>query len=74
MGLYGLLQTQLYFLYVDVHTSQERHIWGSTAFYRVSLTFYMCMVYGVWCMVYGEINDRRGSAALNTRHPSIHKS
>jgi hypothetical protein len=34
MGLYGLLRGYLILLYVDVvHTSQETHLWTSTACY-----------------------------------------
>jgi hypothetical protein len=36
MGFHGLLRRWLYFLHVDVRTSQERHIWAYTAWYRDS--------------------------------------
>jgi hypothetical protein len=40
MGLHGLLQRHLYVLYVaDVRTSQETHLWASTACYSNSFTF-----------------------------------
>jgi hypothetical protein len=40
MGLHGLLLGQLYFSRVNnVHTSQETHLWISTARYGYSCTF-----------------------------------
>jgi hypothetical protein len=42
MGLHGLLQVNVYFLYVnDVRTSQEIHLWASTACYGHTFTLYM---------------------------------
>jgi hypothetical protein len=40
MGLYGLLRRWLYILYVDIdRTSQEIHVWASTACYGDSFSF-----------------------------------
>jgi hypothetical protein len=42
MGLHGLLRGQLYHLCVnDISTSQETHVWASTASYGDSFTFYV---------------------------------
>jgi hypothetical protein len=40
MGLYGLLHGSFTFLYVkDVRTSQETHLWASTACFTDNFTF-----------------------------------
>jgi hypothetical protein len=42
MDLHGLLRGQINFLYIgDVRTSQETHLWTSTACYKASFTFYI---------------------------------
>jgi hypothetical protein len=42
-GPYGLLRRELYLLHVDdVNTSQETHLWASTAWYGDSFIYFTC--------------------------------
>jgi hypothetical protein len=74
----------------EVGTSPETHLYAFTACYRNSFTFMCIYSYlagntsiglqGLlresvhFIYVYIHTNDRKGSAALTTRHPSIRKS
>jgi hypothetical protein len=42
LSLHGLLRGELYFLYVDVRTSQETYLWASAACYGDSFTSLLC--------------------------------